>query len=235
MDIQRLFASDHALYADMEAYRRSGDWTVAYDSETALWLRWNRGWLHAIAAFDLCEAKRLIAQIPVGDAIVLRGCPGLRELAEGLGFTGCNPCRQAVYEKKTPPPVRTALTIRHPDERDFSMVAESYELGTEDELREDFASPDFLGAYLDGEFIGYIGVHGEGSMGLLYVAPPYRRRGYAEALVAALLNNQLRKGRLPFAQTLADNAASLALQRKLGFTVSEDLICWVWREDKATA
>lgn len=230
MDIKKLVELDPALYADMATYLEDGDWTIEYDSGTALWLRWKRGWLHAMALFDLDEARRLLAQIPKEDACVLRGCEGLRELAAEVGFDGCNPCWQAVYEKKTPIPVQTELTIRHPDARDFQKVADTYELGAEEELRKDFASPDFFGAYLDGEFVGYIGVHGEGSMGLLYVAPPYRRRGYAEAIYGTLINRQLQKGRLPFAQILEDNTASLALQRKLGLTVSQGLLYWTWSE-----
>ena len=230
MRIETLKQTDLALYADMDFHLRSGEWTVVYDSPSALWLRWNRGWLHDVAAFDLTEARKLLSQIPPEDALCLRGCEGLRELASGLGFNGCNPCRQAVYENTSPLSVRTELKIRHPDEKDFPKVAESYHMGTEEELREDFASPDFLGGYLGETFIGYIGVHSEGSMGLLYVFPPYRRRGYAEALYRTLINNQLRKGRLPFAQIIEDNEESLALQRKMGLRLSDGLMYWMWHE-----
>ena len=229
MTIDALTKNDPALYADMQAYLRSGEWEIAYDSPTALWMSWKRGWLHAVAAFDLAEARDLLVRIAPEDAVVLRGCGGLRELAAGLGFSGCHPCVQVVYEKTEPVEVRTELTIRRPDEKDFQAFADSYDLGGGDELREDFASPDFLGAYLGEAFVGYIGVHGEGSMGLLHVFPPYRRRGYAEALYGTLINNQLEKGRLPFAQILADNEQSLQLQRKMGGRISDGLLYWMWR------
>lgn len=231
MSIERFAAADPALYADMEAYLKSGEWEIAHESQTALWLRWNRGWLHAIAAFDLSEARRILEQILSDGAIVLRGCEGLRELAAARGFNGCNPCVQVMYDRKEAIPIRTELVIRHPDESDFPKVAESYDMGTEEELWEDFHSPDFLGAYLDGEFVGYIGVHGEGSMGILYVFPTYRRRGYAEALYATLINRQLEKGRLPFAQILEDNEQSVALQRKMGLRISDGRVYWMWRKE----
>lgn len=231
MSIERFAAADPALYADMEAYLKSGEWEIAHESQTALWLRWNRGWLHAIAAFDLSEARRILEQILSDGAIVLRGCEGLRELAAARGFNGCNPCVQVMYDRKEAIPIRTELVIRHPDESDFPKVAVSYDMGTEEELWEDFHSPDFLGAYLDGEFVGYIGVHGEGSMGILYVFPTYRRRGYAEALYATLINRQLEKGRLPFAQILEDNEQSVALQRKMGLRISDGRVYWMWREE----
>ena len=199
MNIETLMKTDPVLYADMEVYLRSGEWAIAYDSPTALMLKWNRGWLHALAAFDLAEARQLLASIPPEDAFVARGCEGLQDLGAELGFNGCHPCRQVVYDKMTPMPVHTELTIRHPDEKDFPKVAASYDMGTEEELREDYHSPDFLGGYLNGELVGYIGLHGEGSMGMLHVFPPYRRRGYGEALYGTLINHQLQKGRVPFA------------------------------------
>ena len=230
MRAEEWMKSDPARYADMEAYRENGQWRVAYESPTALRLSWDRGWLHAVAAFDPEEAKRVLAQIPPEDAVVLRGCEGLRELAADLGFNGCNPCYQAVYEKDTPVPVSTDLTIRHPDEEDFPTIAAAYHLSGEEELREDFDGPDFLGGYADGTLAGYIGLHSEGSMGNLYVFPPYRGRGYAAALYGTLINRQLRAGRRPFAQIIADNEASLNLQRKLGLRLSDGLVYWMWRK-----
>lgn len=233
MKTEELFRSDPAFYADMEAYRRSGEWEIAHESPTALWLRWRRDRLHAIAAFDPAEARELLRKIPPKDAVVLRGCKGLDRIATEAGFNGCSPCRQALYESSNPIPVRTALTIRHPDESDYPKVAESYHMIDADELRADFNRPDFLGAYLDRTFVGYIGVHNDGAMGMLYVFPPYRRHGYAEALCGALINRQLEKGRLPFAQILADNEESLRLQRKIGLSISAGPIYWMWRDGDA--
>lgn len=229
MDIEAHKKADPALYADIEAYLASGEWHVEYESPTALCLAWDRGWLHAIAAWDLNEARELIARVPKGDAMVLRGCEGLRELAGELGFNGCEPCIQAVYESREPLPVKTELTIRHPDESDFQKVYDTYFMGSEEEIREDVDSPDFLGGYLDGRMVGYIGLHGDGSMGMLFVFPEFRRRGFAEALYRTLINNQLKKGRTPFAQVIKGNGNSLALQRKLGLRISDGIVYWMWQ------
>ncbi|MCR5648246.1 MAG: GNAT family N-acetyltransferase [Oscillospiraceae bacterium] len=233
MEIEKLFKTDPALYADMESFLRSGEWRIEYESPTALALHWKHEWLRAIAAFEPEEARRLLAGIPADGVIVLRGCEGLRELAAERGFGGVNPCRQAVYEKRELVHVGTELTIRHPDGSDFPKIRDSYDLGLDEEVREAFERPDFLGGYLDGELVGYIGVHGEGSMGMLHVFEPYRRRGYAEAIYGTLINDQLRKGRVPYAQIIEDNAASLALQRKLGLRISDGLLYWMWREPDA--
>ena len=230
MNIETLMKKDPILYADMEVYLQSGDWEIEYDSPTALLLRFRNGWLHALAAFDPDEARKLLAQIPAEDAFVMRGCEGLQEVAEEAGFNGCHPCWQVVYDKTAPIPIDTELTIRHPDEKDFPKITASYDLGDEEELREDFERPDFLGGYLGEDLVGYVGLHGEGSMGLLHVFEPYRRRGFAEALYGTLINNQLAKGRLPFAQIIAGNEASMELHRKWDFRIADELIYWMWRE-----
>ena len=51
-----------------------------------------------------------------------------------------------------------------------------------------------------------------------------------KALYGTLINNQLQKGRLPFAQILVENEASMELHRKWDFRIADGLIYWMWRE-----
>jgi hypothetical protein len=53
------------------------------------------------------------------------------------------------------------------------------------------------------------------------------RSGSAELLETFLINRLLDCGRVPFAQIVTDNTASLELQRKLGFTVSDKTLSWL--------
>ena len=77
--------------------------------------------------------------------------------------------------------------------------------------------------------VGFIGEHLEGSMGILYVFPEYRRRGFGTALERCLIARTLEKGLIPFGQVEKDNRNSLRLQEKLGMTCSDDLIVWMWK------
>ena len=72
------------------------------------------------------------------------------------------------------------------------------------------------GGYLDGELVGFIGMHAEGSMGMLEVFPGWRRRGVALALEAAKIASGLAAGHVPWAQVFPENRASIALQHRLG-------------------
>ncbi len=66
-------------------------------------------------------------------------------------------------------------------------------------------------------------------MGLLYVFPEYRRRGFGAALQTHFIARTLDAGFIPFGQVEKDNLNSLRLQRKLGMTQSEHLIVWMWK------
>ena len=83
------------------------------------------------------------------------------------------------------------------------------------------------GGFVNGKIIGMIGLHYQGSMGLLEVKPEYRRNGYGEIMEKFLINSRLEKGLIPYCQIIDDNAASLALQRKLGLDLSDNKLYWM--------
>jgi tRNA (guanine37-N1)-methyltransferase len=91
-----------------------------------------------------------------------------------------------------------------------------------------------VGAFAGDQLAGFIGEHPEGSMGALEVLPDFRRRGIGEYLITFLAHRFVTQGRTPFAQIIDGNAASEALQRKLGFTISTRHLWWTarpWQTD----
>lgn len=93
---------------------------------------------------------------------------------------------------------------------------------------EDAIDRGMLGAFVEGRPAGFVGTHIEGSMGMLEVLPEYRRRGIGEALLLAMTVFCLEQGKYPYGQVFTDNAPSLALQRKVGMTLSEELLFWLF-------
>ena len=87
-----------------------------------------------------------------------------------------------------------------------------------------------LGAYAQGVLAGFIGEHTEGAMGLLHVMPEYRRRGVGFALERAAIRHTMLRGYTPYGQVFEDNAASHALQKRLGMTRSEGPVLWLTGE-----
>ena len=75
----------------------------------------------------------------------------------------------------------------------------------------------------------FIGLHDDFSMGMLFILPEYRRKGWAERLERALTARVLEMGELPYGHVFIDNENSLRLQEKLGFTRCSDTVFWMWK------
>lgn len=234
MKSDKFINHENALYADMRAAMNEGRAEIVYDSETALLLWETVCDVHFLAVQSAQDAEKLLRDLREKDPVVVLHGKALFDIAEKLGYEVDPPCCQAMYTG-SPLPVGGELTLRHPDEADFETVDANYHLINGAELHKDFAKPEFLGGYLDGKLVGFAGLHSEGSMGLLTVLPEYRRRGFAQQIYSTLVNNQLQKGRIPYAQIYTDNENSLNLQKKLGFALSSDVIAWSWLPDAEEA
>lgn len=84
-----------------------------------------------------------------------------------------------------------------------------------------------LGCFLDGELYGFMGIHNEGSMGMLEILPGYRRKKAATALETYLVNHMLAQGMIPYGQAEEKNDPSLALQEKLGLCLAKNPVFWM--------
>lgn len=145
------------------------------------------------------------------------------------GFEALLECYQGAYYGDVPEIPETDLVIREAPEELLPFLVETYEHLTMEEMGQLVANKRILMGFEDGRPVGFIGEHLEGSMGLLHILPQYRRKGYAEALEKSMIAKTLKEGLIPFGQVEKTNQASLGLQRKLGMTLSENLICWMWK------
>lgn len=163
--------------------------------------------------------------------IVLHSGELLHPLKREHGCHTIMDCCHAVYDRREPIPfsLPAETEIRRLNESHVDFVHEHYHtVDDEDYIRERIEECMF-GAFVQGDFAGFAGTHDELSIGLLFVLPAYRRLGLAFALEAAMVNHLLSIGRLPFCQVHLQNEPSLALQKKLGFTVSDQPIYWLER------
>ena len=149
--------------------------------------------------------------------------------------TGCTSCTRGMAQGKN---VGCVLDKKDDKRRIMDVLldqdaviysAPTYDLVSPEELRRIVKRRKLLLGHDRGNPVGFIGEHLEGSMGLLYVFPESRRHGYAVALEKAMIARTLKEGFIPFGQVEKGNHASLALQKKIGMTVSDNLICWMWK------
>lgn len=136
------------------------------------------------------------------------------------------PCIQAVYTKQTPFVLSDTLTIRNLTVDDLPIVLANYKNADERYIAERVQSGCMIGCEVDGQLASFIGMHAEGTIGMLEVLPPYRRHHIGEELQKAYINRMLADNRVPYCHVMTHNEASLALQRKLGMTFSRHQIHW---------
>lgn len=148
---------------------------------------------------------------------------------ERYGFSEKLECYQVAYYGEKPS-ADNRLTIRTADENDLPMLTKTYHLINPEEMEKVVRRRSVLLGY-DGDcLVGFIGEHLEGSMGLLYVFPEYRRRGFGSALQTYYIAKTMENGYVPFGQVEKGNRHSLKLQQKIGMTRSDNLIVWMWRQ-----
>lgn len=138
-------------------------------------------------------------------------------------------CHQAVYLSKDPLPlIHTNVVIRQLNEQNLTFIMRHYSHADDEKYqKERLLSGMMYGAFIEGKLAGFIGMHAEGSIGMLEVIPEYQRIGIASELEAFLVNRLLAMGFTPFAQIIVGNTASLKLHRKLHFSISDKTLCWL--------
>ena len=150
-------------------------------------------------------------------------------ICERFGLVVHNHCYQSCYTQ------RETLPVKHKDIRlldmdsldyviaHYSLEGEGYE---EDRIR----SKALYGAYVDDRLAGFVGIHSDGSTGLLYVEDEYRRQGLGESLLSFMINRQREWGYVPYGHIVVGNEKSLKLQEKLGLYCAKDTIWWLERK-----
>ena len=156
--------------------------------------------------------------------------PAVESVAGAFGLKKGVPCTQWVYGGSEPPRV-PAAEVRPITEEYLPLCAARYHPEDDEAsyLRERMEAGRLWGLFEGGQLAAFIGMHHEGSMGILEVLPEYRRRGLAMALEGWLIRWHLERGWTPFCHVYEDNPASHALQKKLGLTPAPDPVVWCWR------
>lgn len=138
-------------------------------------------------------------------------------------------CFQEVYTKNNKIALLEDYRIQLLQRDDISLITKYYkEVDDIEYIQRIVDNQHMWGIFEEEQLAGFIGIHLEGSMGLLEILPDYRRKGYGEALESFLINWYLDSDLVPYCQVIEGNEASLKLQRKLGLKKSEILSYWLF-------
>lgn len=175
--------------------------------------------------------RRLMAQVPGNcDLFVGHEMWYQDRVAQRLGLDDGQICYSAAWPGRTPPELPDfggEVRLLTPEWAPWVEAHYSHSFGgltyVEKAIRR-----GMLGIFLDGSCAGFVGFHDEGSIGMLEVLPAYRQQGLGEVLQKAAIRLALDRGKFAFGQIIEDNAASLALQRKVGMALSKTKMFWLF-------
>lgn len=243
--IERLLQSK-LLHIDMIELLRRGQARILYDGEAGVLLQDRESGCYMITAQDGAQGRQILQEclreIEEGrrqgeELLIAAHQKAVKEAAEEiLAAETFLCCRHAVYTRKEPLPAALygrkmagEFVIRQLTEEYLEEAAGRYHLAGREYLRGRIRRGCMYGAFAGELLAGFIGVHEEGSIGMLEVLPAYRRKGIGAALEAYMVNLFLERGFTPYGQVGTDNPASEKMQEKLGLCFSREEIFWLRR------
>jgi tRNA (guanine37-N1)-methyltransferase len=229
-EARKYLEKNRLLHIDMLEPLRLCEARILYAGEDGVLIYQIPGGIYMLSAASEACVRRISGLVENASLIVLHQ-PYLRdELMHLFSLKRTMICHQAAWMKDTPAPTQeNNADIRPLTMSDFPAVREHYVILPDEQYIRSRLEAGMLGVYVNGDLAGFIGTHPEGSIGLLEILPAYRRQGLAFQLESAMMRRQQALGRIPYAQIIEGNTASLALHEKLGMDITPDApICWLY-------
>lgn len=210
----------------IEALSRGRSEIVCWNKSQVLLCHRDSG-IYLISAGSPESGEKLVGMIPDTCKMVVTSQEFLNEMVcEKLGLKVHCQCIQACYTRKETLPVRHK-DIRLLGEESLGYLTAHYHLGNREYLLDRLNAKVMYGAFAEERLVGFVGLHDDGSMGLLFVEEAYRGRGIGASLEAYQINRLLELGWTPYCHIFCDNQESMKLQEKLGLYLSEETIWWI--------
>ena len=218
------------LYLDMLEILRRGSGELLYAGEDGVLLydRWGKE--HLMSARDRAALDKILEYLPACEVVVGHELWYKEELAKRFGLRQEQICRQAAWlhaELPTVPAFDGQLRLLTQEWAPYVEAHYSHSFGGVAYI-EGAIRRGMLGAFVGDTLAGFAGFHVEGAMGMLEVLPQYRRHGLGQALLLGTVRLALERGEYAFGQVFIDKEPSLALQRRAGMAVSEEILYWLF-------
>ncbi len=238
----RYFTRNENLYTDMSECVARGAAQIVYADWDGVLLYEKASGVYMFAAEEQDAAERILSAFDEHELAKRSGLLVAHgEIARAVAYKilhlkGETACFQVVYTKKEPRPLSGTLEFRFPKREQIKIIQREYHLESPENIEKLCANGEIVCGFIKDSgardksscFVGFIGRHPEGSMGLLQVFPAYRRRGFGEELESYMINRFLEEGRIPYAHIIEDNFKSMKLQKKLGYEVADEKVYWLF-------
>lgn len=203
---------------------------ILYVSDKGVLIYEKKSESYMLSTYDVELASKLIDTLERKGMFVVHQKELFDLVKEKFGYNEYFECYNVAYINNVPPKISNEYEIKLLEDKDKAIVREIYK-----SIDTDFDYTSYLidekqmwGTFENNILMGFIGMHSEGSCGLLEVIPEYRNRGIGQALQLYLCNYVIKKGWTPFGQVFIDNDKSLNLQKKLGLQISDKTVFWMY-------
>jgi len=218
----------------LEALKRDRGEVVYHEGKTVLIRRNEEPDSYLLTADGPQAAEAAFEGVPAPRLLVARGEGVAERMGERFGLTLSDYCCNVAYLKgerlswDSP-----GLIIRPFRAEELPILLDQYRLESEAEIREHMERGELFAAEYAGQLAGFMGLHSDGSMGLLEVFPQYRKLGIGRAIEKFFINFCLDRGWTPYGQVFLDNEASFSLQEHLGMAVDRTKkLCWCFAKEE---
>ena len=184
-----------------------------------------------LSAENEAAAKELFCKIPDDTEFIVSSSGEGNDVCEQFGWKTVRECLQACYTKRETLPL-TYKEIRLLTAEQLDYVAAHCGGESVEYLVERVQKKAMYGAFSGGHPIGFMGIHSDGSMGMLFVEKEYDRKEIGESLESYLINRQLEAGFTPYMQIPVKEGENLRMQEKLGLYLSGDTVFRLGRKDE---
>ena len=227
----RFLEQEYLWHIDMlEALRRGRGQVLYHEGRTVLVKRNDEPESYLLTSEGPDGADAAFDGLPAPWCLMARG-PGVSErMEERFGLERQLICYNVAYLKTERPSWDCpGLAIRPFRLEELPAFRAHYTREDEDQAREHIQRGELFAAEYEGQLAGFMGLHADGSMGLLQVFPEYRKLGIGRAIEIFFINFCLDRGWIPYGQVRCDNAASFSLQKHLGMTMDPTkTLCWLF-------
>ncbi len=220
---------DPIAHADMLLPIHRGTAEILYASHEGVLLRESKSGIYFMSVDNLDLGKELFELVEKGEVFSLHQEFMFDYIKEEANYENQMKCHQKVYTRKEKLQVDSKLTIKQLGIEYLDIVFDNYHAYRYyDYLKERIESGEMYGGFIEDKLCGFVGMHQEGSIGLLEILEEHRQKGYATILESFIINLVLEKGLMPYGHVTVGNDHSLKLQEKLGMVTSKQTIYWLF-------
>lgn len=225
--------SNFILHIDMIESLKRGN-AIVIDAQKEGVLLFNKlANIYMISAKNDNAYRQLISNISSANAIVAHQDFYVFDIVQRFKLNNVKKCWQSAYLSDRPlggDGCKYAV-VKLLTHQDADFVYSNYSLHiSKAYIIERIAAGQICGAYIGEKLVGFIGMHQDGSIGILEVLNEFRNKGIATLLVSTMVKNAIELGWIPYAQSIVGNRESFDLQRKLNFQFEVDeYVYWIER------